>query len=137
MIEYVNNWHRVWSHRRSSASISIQDPLQQLIALNGFDSPLGAMSANDWKKYLGIFVERCGLAEADSIFEVGCGSGAFLYPLLMSGYQIGGLDYSKEMRPWAFCFGVLQSAIRPTNCARGLKSVGGICHQEHTTFLVV
>lgn len=71
--------------------------LQQLIELDGFDSPLGAMSENDWKTYVSVFAERCGLAVGDSIFEVGCGSGAFLFPFYQQGHPIGGIDYSEEL----------------------------------------
>jgi hypothetical protein len=63
----VNNWHRVWSQRKPDPEQAV-NALQQLIALDGFDSPLGAMSENDWKTYVDVFSKRCGLLAGDSIF---------------------------------------------------------------------
>lgn len=96
MTDYVNNWHRVWS-RRKSPPVLAANALQLLIELDGFDSPLGAMSENDWKSYVDVFAERCSLAVGDSIFEVGCGSGAFLFPFYQQGHPIGGIDYSDAL----------------------------------------
>lgn len=96
MTDYINNWHRVWSRRKSPPELTV-NALQQMIELDGFDSPLGAMSENDWKTYVAVFAERCGLAIGDSIFEVGCGSGAFLFPFYQQGHPIGGIDYSEEL----------------------------------------
>lgn len=96
MPDYVNNWHRVWSHRKPLAELE-GNALQQLIALDGFDSPLGAMSEQDWNIYVGVFARRCGLVADDSIFEVGCGSGAFLFPFYQQGHAVSGIDYSEEL----------------------------------------
>ncbi len=96
MTDYVNNWHRVWSQRKPAPEQAVK-ALQQLIALDGFDSPLGAMSENDWKTYVDVFAKRCGLSADDSIFEVGCGSGAFLFPFHQKGHAVGGIDYSAEL----------------------------------------
>ncbi len=96
MADYVNNWHRVWSHRKPLPELE-GNALQQLISLDGFDSPLGAMSETDWKTYVGVFAERCALAAGDSIFEVGCGSGAFLFPFYQQGHAVSGIDYSEEL----------------------------------------
>ncbi len=96
MTTFVNNWHRVWSQRKPAPEQAV-NALQQLIALDGFDSPLGAMTENDWKTYVDVFSKRCGLLAGDSIFEVGCGSGAFLFPFHQKGHAVGGIDYSEEL----------------------------------------
>lgn len=96
MTYYVNKWHQVWSRRKSTPGLPA-NVLQQLIELDGFDTPLGAMSENDWRTYVAVFAERCNLAMGDSIFEVGCGSGAFLFPFYQQGHPIGGIDYSEEL----------------------------------------
>ena len=98
MSEYVNNWHRVWSNRQHAINQDLGvSPLHKLISLDGFDSPLGTMAEGDWNAYLSLFAQRCGLESGDSIFEVGCGSGAFLFPLWLRGHPVGGLDYSSEL----------------------------------------
>ncbi len=96
MTEYINNWHKIWSNRNvvQNTDYSI---LQNLIILDGFDTPLGMMTEEQWLSYIALFRERCGIFPGDSIFEVGCGSGAFLYPFAEQGHRIGGLDYSNEL----------------------------------------
>ena len=94
--EYINNWHRVWNNRKltdtNKATI-----LEKLISIDGFDSPLGMMSESDWKKYIKLVLERYNINKEDSIFEVGCGAGAFLYTLYESGHEVSGIDYSEEL----------------------------------------
>jgi SAM-dependent methyltransferase len=96
MSEYLNNWHKIWSNRQvvSRADYSV---LQNLIIMDGFDTPLGHMTEDQWLSYIELFRQRCGMQADDSLFEVGCGSGAFLYPFAEQGHEIGGLDYSVEL----------------------------------------
>lgn len=93
---YINNWHRVWSNRQLSDTTE-GTILEKLISIDGFDSPLGLMAENDWREYVKMFAVRVGLTSGDSIFEVGCGGGAFLYPFYESGHEIRGIDYSEEL----------------------------------------
>jgi SAM-dependent methyltransferase len=44
-----------------------------------------------------LLASRVGIRGSDSLFEVGCGSGAFLYPFFEEGYEVAGLDYSTEL----------------------------------------
>ena len=37
------------------------------------------------------------LKDTDTIFEIGCGAGAFIYPFFLKGHKVGGIDYSKSM----------------------------------------
>lgn len=90
----INNWHRVWSKRSLPSVGSI---VERLIAIDGFDSPLGYMTEADWRKYLALFTQRAGIMEGDSIFEIGCGGGALLYPFFETGYTVSGIDYSREL----------------------------------------
>ena len=94
--EYINNWHRVWSNRklRESGEGSV---LEKLISIDGFDSPLGLMEETHWRNYIDMFAQRSGIINSDSIFEVGCGGGAFLYPFYESGHKVSGIDYSGEL----------------------------------------
>jgi len=94
--DYINNWHRIWSNRVLQET-SENNVLQQLISIDGFDSPLGLMSEGDWKEYVTLFATRSGIVNGDSIFEVGCGAGAFLYPFYKTGFKIGGIDYSRDL----------------------------------------
>ena len=45
-----------------------------------------------------VFLKKeYGILTTDSIFEVGCGAGAFLYPFYLSSQSIGGIDYSQTL----------------------------------------
>ena len=89
-----NNWLDVWSKRNTDSK---KINLSELILLNGFDSPLGNMKENDWTNYVDNIIRNYGLNYGSSIFEVGCGSGAFLYPFYNSNYKISGIDFSKNL----------------------------------------
>ena len=71
--------------------------LEALIAADGFDSPLGAMEEAEWRAYIATFTRRAGIRAGDSISEVGCGCGAFLYPFHEKGHPVGGIDYSDAL----------------------------------------
>jgi SAM-dependent methyltransferase len=94
--KYINNWHRVWSKRSVTESGS-GTVLEKLISADGFDSPLGLMEENDWRDYVSLLAKRIQIVKDESIFEVGCGAGAFLYPFYQVGHQVSGIDYSKEL----------------------------------------
>ncbi len=94
--DYINNWHRIWSNRTSQQAAD-GSMLERLISADGFDSPLGLMAENDWRAYVALFAKRTEIVKGDSIFEVGCGAGAFLYPFYEASFEIGGIDYSREL----------------------------------------
>jgi SAM-dependent methyltransferase len=92
----INKWHNVWGNRECLAD-EAGTVLEKLIELDGFDTPLGKMSERDWIDYGLLLGTKAGITSKDSIFEVGCGSGAFIYPFLMRGHQVSGLDYSQNL----------------------------------------
>lgn len=94
-LESGNAWHKIWSNRQKLDFDG--EVLQQLISLDGFDTPLGLMSESEWRSYVSVLTERSGIVAGDSIFEIGCGSGAFLYPLYEQGFNVAGIDYSEAL----------------------------------------
>ena len=84
----------MWSGRKRPSQGTT---LERLIALDCFDSPLGYMTEADWRAYQATFAKRAGIASGDSIFEVGCGGGAFLYPFYEQGHVVSGIDYSDDL----------------------------------------
>jgi len=42
------------------------------------------------KKYTQEYFEKLGISSGDTIFDVGCGSGAFVYPLYLQKHRVGG-----------------------------------------------
>lgn len=62
--------------------------------LDGYDS-VGRIAPEDFRAYGQIIAEKLALWDGASIYEVGCGSGAFLYTLReLFSLQIGGNDYA-------------------------------------------
>ena len=92
----MKNWKEIWA-KRNFQNGSNATLFQKLIWMNGFDSPLGSMNEINWRAYIETISKRINLKENSSIFEIGCGSGAFLYPFYEKGLQIGGIDFSVKL----------------------------------------
>jgi trans-aconitate methyltransferase len=88
----TSSWKKVWDARKLTAHGSVQE---KLIRANGFDSGAGEVDVSQYTHFVKYFSELINLKPDESLFEVGCGSGAFLYPLRQN--KIGGLDYSKPL----------------------------------------
>lgn len=90
----MTNWKEIWSSRKS---IQGNTSLSMLINMDGFDSGAGNFSEKIWREYVLSFCKKNSIQNTDTIFEVGCGSGAFLYPLYLESCIVGGLDYSASL----------------------------------------
>lgn len=89
----MKNWSEIWNkEERVSGAI-----LEILIKADGFDFGAGAFNLNDWKVYTDKLISRLDIGLEDAVFEVGCGSGAFLYPFFKRGNSVGGLDFSEVL----------------------------------------
>jgi ubiquinone/menaquinone biosynthesis C-methylase UbiE len=88
------SWQEVWNRRSGKEG---EDVLQSLIDLDGFDTGAGKISAADWRAYAGWIADRLGVGPGKSVFEVGCGSGAFLYVLRERGATVGGIDFAANL----------------------------------------
>lgn len=88
-------WMDVWNRRKLSDHEC--STLQELIYLDGFDCGAGKIDENNWNNYIMYIKSKIGIASDDSIFEVGCGSGAFLYLFFVGGQKVGGIDYSEPL----------------------------------------
>ena len=91
----TNAWQKIWNGR--SAPEGSLD-LDALIRLDGFDSGVGRIEAEDWRTFAAAIGRKLALADGASVYEVGCGSGAFLYALReCHALSVGGLDYSRTL----------------------------------------
>jgi len=92
-----SKWSEIWQQRilaEKQSDINLID----LLRLNGWDSGAGYLNSNDWIQFTKSIAQQIGLQDGMSIFEVGCGGGAFLYPLANSfDIEIGGLDYAPNL----------------------------------------
>lgn len=87
------SWQEVWSRRGGLGDGSVD--LDSLIKLDGFDTGAGCIDADDWRIYAGLIADRLGMQDDETVYEVGCGAGAFLYALHERySLAVGGLDYS-------------------------------------------
>jgi 2-polyprenyl-3-methyl-5-hydroxy-6-metoxy-1,4-benzoquinol methylase len=96
----MNKWKQIWENRDTSfAKNKNEDVLIKLIQADGFDGGGGnsCITANSWRAYVSLIETELLVRKADSIFEVGCGCGAILYPLHKAGHKVGGLDYSETL----------------------------------------
>ncbi len=92
-----NNWKQIWESRDTSfVMVNEDDILMKLIQTDGFDGGGGDsfITVDSWKSYVSLIRKEFSARRTDSIFEVGCGCGAILYPLHKFGHKVGGLDYS-------------------------------------------
>jgi len=64
---------------------------------DGRDTPFGSVEERAWLTFVRTFVSRLSLDPGSSVFDVGCGAGAFLYDLHRSGYAVAGLDRSSTL----------------------------------------
>lgn len=91
----MDAWKEIWNSRKTTAQG--ESLLQYLLALDGFDSGAGKIDETNWRDYVEcVFrkIELNRIGQHFSIYEVGCGAGAFLYPFFEKGHIVGGIDYS-------------------------------------------
>lgn len=97
-----SKWHEIWNNRIVDTGIPEKNDeftvYKALKKMDGFD-----VDINDDSGYYARFYSTiCSLYEqrikgAESVFEVGCGSGADLYVLKKRGLTVAGIDYSETL----------------------------------------
>jgi hypothetical protein len=95
-----DNWEKIWNKREEYSHLKVHAEskvIDKLLALDGFDSPTGFIKTDSWINFIDDLKSKYGILHTDSIFEVGCGAGAFLYPFYLSSNSVGGIDYSKNL----------------------------------------
>jgi len=93
-------WKYVWGKHLEHNFLLSDDPdrlLKSLIVSDGFDTGLGLIQPEDWKVYVEQLCTALKLKPDMTVFEVGCGGGAFLFPLYQKGYTVGGIDMASNL----------------------------------------
>jgi cyclopropane fatty-acyl-phospholipid synthase-like methyltransferase len=87
-------WNEIWKNRKVEF-----DSLDysNLLKLNGYDGPQSNLTPQNLNLAHKIYAEKMNLKPNQSIFEVGCGAGSFLYNWYNSGHKVGGCDISKNL----------------------------------------
>ena len=92
----MTTWREIWSKRQTETTeLSLADLLQ----LDGFDGGAGHFQPEEWSQFVLKILRQIDFQVSDSIYEVGCGSGAFLYPIVQNypTANFGGCDYSESL----------------------------------------
>jgi len=88
----MNKWHDIWE-KRTHGDSPADSILLALLKEDGYDT-LGAISEEAWRAHVRKLSVRLQLQPGDSVFDVGCGAGAFLWCLREAGHPVGGIDYA-------------------------------------------
>jgi 2-polyprenyl-3-methyl-5-hydroxy-6-metoxy-1,4-benzoquinol methylase len=73
------SWKDIWE-KKGQVSLDEID-LQQLIAIDGFDTGTGEFPVDSWLSFVETIRERLNINEGQKLLEVGCGAGAFMLPM--------------------------------------------------------
>lgn len=95
----TRTWKDIWAARQLDARKT--SVLEQLMEADGLDTGFGNVTEASWREFIGRTADRLALVKGSRVFEVGCGSGAFLYPLAEHGCVVGGLDQSSALISYA------------------------------------
>lgn len=91
----MSRWKEVWARR--SLDPSRGSMLTQLLAADGFDSGFGGIDEDAWRAFVDEVAGTLALRQEDAVFDVGCGAGAFVYPMYEAGLRVGGIDQSEAL----------------------------------------
>jgi SAM-dependent methyltransferase len=94
-----DGWREVWERRTLEPSRG--STLAQLMAADGLDTAFGETSEVAWRDFVERRAATLGARAGTSVYEVGCGAGAFLFVLAELGCRVGGLDRSATLIDFA------------------------------------
>jgi len=97
-------WFKIWNKEERI----IKYTFEFLLKLDGFDTKTSTFDPDFWlnrfSKFMDIIEGKMG--KINSVYEVGCGAGAFLFYLKYFKHieKVGGLDFSSKLLQIARCF---------------------------------
>lgn len=95
----TRSWKTIWDARTLDATRP--SVLAQLMAADGFDSGFGDLDEAGWRSYVDVVTRALDVTPETSVYEVGCGAGAFLYDWYQQGTTVAGLDASETLLGFA------------------------------------
>jgi SAM-dependent methyltransferase len=87
-------WDEIWAQRRLPPPAAGGSLLRRLMDADGLDSGFAHVSEAAWLHMIARLASAWDLAPHESVFDVGCGAGAFLLPFHDAGHPVGGIDGS-------------------------------------------
>lgn len=100
-----NKWKDIWN-KRDTDMVFIKDAIDEfavytrLKKMDGFDVAVGEQKlyySSFYHSALSLWRHMQEEMEVQSVYEIGCGSGANLYLLKNRGIKVGGIDYSEKL----------------------------------------
>lgn len=95
----TTTWKKIWESRQINPQI--ESVCARLMAADGVNSVFSDMNEQAWREFVRHTIEESGIRKGASVFEVGCGAGAYLYPLQELGCRVAGLDASSVQVSYA------------------------------------
>jgi trans-aconitate methyltransferase len=92
-------WKEVWEARRLDPAYG--SVLAQLLAADGFDASFSLIGDESWRRHVLGTAAVIGIGPGASVFDVGCGAGAYLFELAGQGCTVAGLDASSTLLRYA------------------------------------
>jgi ubiquinone/menaquinone biosynthesis C-methylase UbiE len=91
----MKNWKIIWENKHIGSSNNL---MQELLTVDGFDTGCGSITYDMWDKYIDEMLELVSIKSTDNVLEVGCGAGAFLYPIKNKiSCEVYGYDFSNSL----------------------------------------
>jgi trans-aconitate methyltransferase len=90
----MKNWKDIWAGREAKGT---NLTATELLNLNGYDNERSRITPATLQKAKGFYKQVMDWQPSDSIYEVGCGSGAFLHREWYEGTHVGGMDLSQAL----------------------------------------
>ena len=91
-----SNWYKIWNEKKIDKFEILN--LEELIKINGFDTGVGGYSPEEWLLMIRSFVKLMNLKSNSNIYEIGCGTGIFLYSIKqIIDVNCYGIDYSSSL----------------------------------------
>lgn len=88
-------WQEIWARRR--VEVSHLHSLEALMEADGMRTGFGAVEPAAWIRFAESLMTRLDMRPGESVYELGCGAGALLYPLRQAGLKVGGLDFAPSL----------------------------------------
>ena len=96
----MNNWKKIWESRKDNLANIDKENYREVFAelkrIDGFDLNGGVTVDSQLIQHKNLKA-ALNLSAGETVFEVGCGSGANLYLFARDGFEVGGLDYSATL----------------------------------------
>jgi ubiquinone/menaquinone biosynthesis C-methylase UbiE len=93
-------WQTIWNNRNLvdlEEKKEAKEKMNALLSMDGFDSGTGSIQADNFSLFTENLIQRFQMKNNESVFEIGSGAGAFLFPFYLYGMKVGGIDYSSVL----------------------------------------